>query len=473
VKQGDTLVSIAQAYQMTATELRVLNKLPNERIEIGQKLRVRDVDPVWPSTSVHATAGVGIDPSRIDSQARRDTTQRMVRSVETPPSADTLRSRSVPAPPTQNVEEPLVEREHLVQPGETLFSIANQYGMLVADLKRRNSIVGNDITAGQRLKVMAPGVMEQEQEQEQKQEQEQRQEQGQEREQGLDKFDPTKHEWYTVKTSDTLPSIARNYGMSIAQLRELNGSMIYTMNAGDRIIVNKTETVDAREPSVPPKAEEAQPPVINQPPASELKPPVEHVDPPPFVAEVPEIRADSTQADSTVAVFDPFGSVVNRGRFVGHVVKRNERLSAILEAYQMDESDFYALNPSLDGRPPRAGTEVLVYEPPSNLQPNPYAVDATSSGVGLTVVALVYTDADKGKLTTSGELYNPENLTAASSTFALGSILFVQNPETGKGTYIRVNDKTDQEGILLSKSAASVLGLNVSSTNRVVVSKEI
>jgi LysM repeat protein len=483
VKQGETLVSIAQAYQMTATELRVLNKLPNERIEIGQKLRVRDVEPISPSTSTQATSGVGIDPSRIESQARRDTTQRMTRGVETPLTADTLRTSTTtviqPRPEPQ-----LVEREHLVQPGETLFGIANQYGMLVADLKRRNGIVGNDVTAGQRLKVLAPDTAVQEPKQEQVQTpvQETPPAQGQPQVRVDDRtqveFNPQKHEWYTVKTSDTLPSIARTFGMSIAQLRELNGSMIYTMNAGDRIIVHKSSEIESEridssssKKEVPPPTESA-PPTESQPPVVDLKPPVEQIPPPAVITETSVVKSDSTINADMVETFDPFGSVVNRGRFIGYVVKRNERLSSILEAFQMDESDFYALNPSLDRRPPRAGVEVLVYEPPSNLQPNPYAVDATTAGVGLSLAASIYSDVDRGKLTASGELYNPENLTVASATYPLGSILYLLNPESGKGTYVRVNDKVESDGIVLSRSAASVLGLNPSGTNRVVVSKE-
>jgi len=295
-------------------------------------------------------------------------------------------------------------------------------------------------------------------------------------------FNPEKHEWYTVRASDTLPSIARTHEMSVAQLRDLNGSMIYTMNAGDRIIVNRRSTPEvttreetqtqAQPPVQTQPPAQTEPPVRSQPPSTELKPPVEHVDPPQVIEVATETTADSTETTSTVEPFDPFGNSVNRGRFIGYTVKRNERLATILESFKMDESDFYALNPSLDGRPPRVGTEVLVYEPPSNLQQNPYAVDARAAGVGMTVGALTYTDVDRGKLTSSGELYSPDNLTAASSTFPLGSILYVLNPDTGKGTYVRVNDKTDTEGIILSKMAANVLGLRDGNSNRVVVSKE-
>jgi LysM repeat protein len=482
VKQGETLVSIAQAYSMTANELRIINKLPNERVEVGQKLRVRDdVEPVWPTSSSQATTGVGIDPSKIGSQARSDTTQRMTLGVESPRSADSIRTNVVPV--SSQSEPPLVEREHLVKPGETLFGIANQYGMLVADLKRRNRMVGNDVTAGQRLIVLVPDTQQKQepveeqvpvpvQEQVKVQEQERKQEPVQDREILVD-FDPSKHEWYTVKTSDTLPSIALSFSMSIAQLRELNGAMIYTMNAGDRIMVlRKSDVEEASKMDSSTAQVQTLPPVQQQPPVVDLKPPVEQIDPPSVNVEQTSIKTDSIQIEDVVETFDPFGAVVNRGRFIGYVVKRNERLASILTSFQMDESDFYALNPSLEGRPPRAGAEVLVFEPPSNLQRNPYAVDAIAAGVGSSELASVYADSDKGKLTASGELYNPENLTVASATYPLGSILYILNPDSGKGTYVRVNDKTERDGIILSRSAAAVLGLNPSNANRIVVSKE-
>jgi len=138
----------------------------------------------------------------------------------------------------------------------------------------------------------------------------------------------------------------------------------------------------------------------------------------------------------------------------------------------MDEADFYALNPSLEGRPPRAGAEVLVFEPPSNIQPNPYAISGAMDGLSRNEPVSTYTADERGKLTSSGELYNPEFLTAAHSQHPLGSILYITNPTTGRGTYVRVNDRTDKAGILLSDSAIKALGIDTSRTEYVLVSKE-
>ncbi len=45
VKKGDTLRAIAGKHSMTAGELKMMNSLRRGRIKVGQKLRVRDVEP--------------------------------------------------------------------------------------------------------------------------------------------------------------------------------------------------------------------------------------------------------------------------------------------------------------------------------------------------------------------------------------------------------------------------------------------
>ncbi len=44
-------------------------------------------------------------------------------------------------------------KEHVVQKGETLTAIAKQYGVSVTDLKKANSLTGDDIKVGQKLTI--------------------------------------------------------------------------------------------------------------------------------------------------------------------------------------------------------------------------------------------------------------------------------------------------------------------------------
>ncbi|NTU59912.1 MAG: septal ring lytic transglycosylase RlpA family protein [Deltaproteobacteria bacterium] len=76
-------------------------------------------------------------------------------------------------------------------------------------------------------------------------------------------------------------------------------------------------------------------------------------------------------------------------------------------------------------------------------------------------VAAYYAKRHEGKKTASGERYRAEKLTAAHPDAPLGSLLRVQNLETGKEVVVRVNDRCRRKRVPfvdLSRSAARELG---------------
>jgi hypothetical protein len=368
VKEGETIVSIAIAYQMTANELRALNRLTTERLEIGQKLRVRDLDPVVPESAV--PAAVGVRPESGSTMTRIDSLRR---------------AKQIP-------------------------------------------------------------------------------------------FNPDEHLWYHIKKDDTVSEVARVHGMSIDMLRTFNGDWIYSMKQGDSLIVKKPvveEPVIVVEDQQPPVETKEVPPAQASPPANDPPPPVQEENKPPVeVLVLPPVVKEDTLQIATQVDEDQVFMIVDRGRFTGHTVGRNERLSSILERYQMDEADFRALNPGLQQRIPRAGEEVFVYEPPTQVARNPYLAGGMGGDEEGAEVAFVYVDADKGKLTASGELYNPASLTVGHPTIALGSILYVVNPATRRGIYVRVNDRIENKGIMLSAAAARALEVNTAREDKLIVTKE-
>lgn len=67
----------------------------------------------------------------------------------------------------------------------------------------------------------------------------------------------------------------------------------------------------------------------------------------------------------------------------------------------------------------------------------------------------------KGRETASGEIFEPERLTAASPTLPLGSIIQVTNLRNGKTVRLRVNDRGPWHGhriLDVSRAAARMLG---------------
>jgi len=89
-----------------------------------------------------------------------------------------------------------------------------------------------------------------------------------------------------------------------------------------------------------------------------------------------------------------------------------------------------------------------------------------------TEVASWYGPGFAGRRTSSGEVYNPEGLTAASPTLPLGSHVRVVNPDTGRSVVVRINDRgpfVHGRSLDLSHGAAQQIGLTGKGVGRVQV----
>ena len=89
-----------------------------------------------------------------------------------------------------------------------------------------------------------------------------------------------------------------------------------------------------------------------------------------------------------------------------------------------------------------------------------------------TEVASWYGPGFAGHRTSNGEIYNPEGLTAASTTLPLGSHVRVVNPDTGRSVVVRINDRgpyVHGRSLDLSHGAAQQIGLTGKGVGRVQV----
>lgn len=223
--------------------------------------------------------------------------------------------------------------------------------------------------------------------------------------------------FYTVKSGDTLYGIAREHNMTISQLREVNNI------SGDNIRVGQTLAVKKKNET------------------------------PPSVAEFSE---ESTP----------------QGVFSAYSIKRGETVSAINRRFKMTEEEFLKLNPDVDPNRLVVGQEVTVLLPPSRNYSNPYLQKANLQDLGKVSVSK-YSASDAQETTTNGELYDPNGLTAAHSNMALGSIIFVENSETGNGIYVRINDRITGSGLKLSQKAFETLQLGSMTQPSVTIYTEV
>lgn len=291
---------------------------------------------------------------------------------------------------------------HEVKAGESLFAISRRYGVTIAEIQQWNQLDGTALEAGRELILYTridlgeapppPSIAEIEQMDEQ------------ERTSIVRNLDSsTGSESYVVRSGDTLYQIARDHNMTVNELRSLNNLSSDMLRVGDRIMVRRVRSA-------------------------------------PSIAEGAE---DSTP----------------QGKFTTYRVQSGENMQSLLTRFKMSRAELMALNPGLESSSVTTGQQLTVLLPPTRNFRNPYRRDANLEDLG-TVAVSSYQMRDRASPTTSGELYNPDQLTAAHSNMALGNVIYVENPNNGRGVFVRVNDRQSGDGLKLSNKAFEMLNFS-------------
>lgn len=160
VKPGDTLFSIAQTYGTDVETLRRLNDLPDDTIQSGQILLVPGSGeavqpPAQPATTPAPTeppapfvyvVQLGDTLSSIADQFGVDWREIAAANGIAGPTYTIYRGQRLVIPgvtPTPVPTEALLT--HTIQPGETLYSIAVRYGVTVQELMQANNLTDPDL----------------------------------------------------------------------------------------------------------------------------------------------------------------------------------------------------------------------------------------------------------------------------------------------------------------------------------------
>jgi rare lipoprotein A len=100
------------------------------------------------------------------------------------------------------------------------------------------------------------------------------------------------------------------------------------------------------------------------------------------------------------------------------------------------------------------------------------AAEPPSVVIAEAVEASYYADEFAGRPTASGEVFDPELLTAAHRTLPLGSLVEVTEAISGRSVVVRVNDRGPFHGeriIDLSRAAAERIGMLADGTGKVTL----
>lgn len=340
-----------------------------------------------------------------------------------PTTSQPVQQPSRPAPPTPTQPDPRPESgnnedrvlvRHQVQAGETLFSLSRRYGVTVNDIRTWNNLRSDLLDLGQVLNIYSDGRNIQEVAPASTQTANATQS---EVTPAPESSTSIASAYYVVKAGDSLIRIAEQHEISLVELRALNRLQSDRLTVGQVLMVRRPQGL-------------------------------------------PSVAASTS-------------STTPQGQFTSYQVRRGERLIDILRRFEMTETELAALNPDIDIRNLEQGLTISVLLPPNITYKNPYRVNTgtaiTTSSASETVRVTRYSDLDKGRSTSNGDLYNPIAYTAAHDKLPLGAVIYVENPATGIGFFVLVNDRTAEPGLKLSHAAFDKLGFTLSANNSVII----
>lgn len=238
VKSGDSLYSIANRYNTTVDAIKSLNNLTSNTLEIGQVLKIpgRETTPSEMEVSEVITYIVKSGDT-LNSIANKYGI-----SVDEIVNLNNLTSGILTVGqnillPLDTIDEPIIEEEnnipgtttttYTVKSGDTLYSIANKFGTTVANLKTLNNLTSNSLSIGQILKISDSS------------------------ETTSPTTPTTPSETYTVKSGDTLYSIANKYGITVNEIKNLNGLSSNLLSIGQVIKIPTTNTSISENNTIP------------------------------------------------------------------------------------------------------------------------------------------------------------------------------------------------------------------------------
>ncbi len=194
VQNGDSLWKIANKYGITVNELKSLNNLTSNNLTVGQILEVPG------STSNDGTYTVKSGDSLWKIANQYGLTVAELKSLNNLTS-DNLSIGQVlkVSGGSSGNSSNTASNTYTVKAGDSLWNIANKYGITVDELKNLNSLTSNNLSIGQVLKVPSGGNT------------------------------------YTVKSGDSLWSIANRFGTTVDTIKRLNGLTSNTLMIGQKL----------------------------------------------------------------------------------------------------------------------------------------------------------------------------------------------------------------------------------------------
>lgn len=196
VISGDTLYSIASKFNTTVNDIKELNNLTSNNLNIGQILVIPNM-----ITSMENDTYKVISGDTLYSIARK-----FNMTVDELKKLNNLTGNSLSIGQILKVKKLAPKEEDYISykviPGDTLYGISRKYNVSVDDIKKVNNLSSNILTVGSTLKI--PIVV-------------------------------TNYTTYKIVSGDTLYSIARKYNTTVDEIKNINNLKSNILTVGDII----------------------------------------------------------------------------------------------------------------------------------------------------------------------------------------------------------------------------------------------
>jgi membrane-bound lytic murein transglycosylase D len=237
VRKGDTISEIAERYKVSTRELRKWNRLRNNKIIAGQKLKIYSNERGETLVESTTSTNENINSYKIK---KGDTIGQIAEAYNV--SVSDLRSWNgisgnkiiagktlkiysngtsgySPTKTTTTTKTVSEKTTHKIKQGETIIGIAQLYGVSIDDIKKWNKLSSSKIIAGKTLSIYPNG----------------------ETITAPPKI-KSNYTYHKIKKGETLSQIAEKYKVSIASIRSLNDISGNKIVAGKTLKISGTET---------------------------------------------------------------------------------------------------------------------------------------------------------------------------------------------------------------------------------------
>lgn len=220
VQSGDTLYGISRQHNTSAQRIRELNNLTSDNLVPGQVLIVSDNDATNPSECVIYTVEAG--DSLYEIAKKYDTTADLIKEYNGLESNDLSIGQElrIPCYIEDNDNSDLPEYvNYTVEAGDNLYDIAEKFGTTVDKIKKDNDLKSNTLTVGTMLIIDDKKKISSIEEC-----------------YGLD-FDVPLSSTYVVQSGDSLYSIAKKFGTTADKIKQLNNLNNNILSVGQEIVI--------------------------------------------------------------------------------------------------------------------------------------------------------------------------------------------------------------------------------------------